>query len=250
MALGINNAGVGNLPALMPALMVVGSDTDVGKTVLTSALVAYWLRYRVGQSLGLFKPLQTGLGDREHYLSLFPELGLRPEELTIQQFDAPLAPPISAQMQGDRVSLEALWKGFVHLRRTKQFVLVEGLGGLGSPVTHESTVADLASDWQVPVVLVVPVKLGAIGQAVAHMALARQKRLQVKGIVLSCIVPTSAHQIEAWANPDLMTSLTATPVLGVLPYLVDTSDRIQLANAASALDLELLLPPCSPLTVA
>jgi dethiobiotin synthetase len=245
MALGIESSGA-------PALMIVGTDTDVGKTVLTSALVAYWLQYRARESLGLLKPLQTGLGDREHYLKLFPDLGLRPEELTPQQFDAPLAPPLAAQMQDDRVSLERLWKAFVHLRQGKSFVLVESLGGLGSPVTHESTVADLASDWQVPVVLVVPVKLGSIGQAVASIALARQNRLQVKGIVLSCIAPTSADQIEAWANPALITSLSATPVLGVLPYLEDACDRTQLAKAASALDLELLLPGFlpSPLTVA
>jgi len=64
-------------------------------------------------------------------------------------------------------------------------VLVEALGG--SPVSEEFTVADLA-EWR-PTVLVVPVKLGAIAQAVANVALARPSRVHLKGIVLNC--PTS-----------------------------------------------------------
>ncbi len=219
-------------------LMIVGTDTGVGKTVLTSALVAYWLRYHSHQSLGLLKPLQTGMGDREHYLKLFPELNQTLEELTPQWFAEPLAPPIAAERAGDRVALEKLWQGFLHLQRRRQFVLVEGLGGLGSPVTHESTVADLAWDWQLPVVLVVPVRLGAIGQAVANVALAKQGRLYVKGIVLSCIQPCSPEEIAAWAAPDLMRSLTGIPILGVLPHLADPTDRSQLVAAASQLDLE------------
>jgi dethiobiotin synthetase len=219
------------------ALMIVGTDTDVGKTVLTSALVAYWQHHRPNQSLGLLKPLQTGTGDREHYLKLFPELNQTLAELTPQWFPDPLAPPIAAEKVGDRVALEKLWQGFLHLRQ-RQFVLIEGLGGLGSPVTYESTVADLAWDWQVPVVLVVPVRLGAIGQAVANAALAKQSRLYVKGIVLSCVEPCSALEIEAWAAPALMRALTGIPVLGVLPHLADPSDRLQLAAAASQLDLE------------
>jgi dethiobiotin synthetase len=220
-------------------LMIVGTDTGVGKTVLTSALVAYWLSYpRPHQSLGLLKPLQTGTGDREHYLKLFPELNQTLEELTPQWFPEPLAPPIAAERAGDRVALERLWQGFLHLQRQRQFVLVEGLGGLGSPVTHESTVADLAWDWQLPVVLVVPVRLGAIGQAVANIALAKQSRLYVKGIVLSCVQPCGPEEIEDWAAPDLMRSLTGIPIIGVLPHLTDPTDRSQLVAAASQLDLE------------
>jgi dethiobiotin synthetase len=224
--------------SLAQSLMIVGTDTDVGKTVLTSALVAYWLRYRPHQSLGLLKPLQTGLGDREHYLKCFPELNQTLEELTPQWFSEPLAPPIAAENAGERVALDRLWRGFLQLQQRRQFVLVEGLGGLGSPVTHESTVADLAWDWQLPVVLVVPVRLGAIGQAVANMALARQSRLYVKGIILSCTQPRNAQEIEAWAAPELMSKLTGVPILGVLPHLSDPSDRTQLIAAASGLALE------------
>jgi dethiobiotin synthetase len=222
-------------------LFIAGTDTDAGKTVLTCALAAYWLANFSRQALGILKPLQTGVGDRELYHRLF---GLTPslEALNPLHFDAPLAPPLAADLVGRRISLDIPWQAFEALRRQKDFVLVEGLGGLGSPVTHETTVADLAWDWQLPMVLVVPVKLGAIGQAVANVALARQSKIHLKGIVLSCGQPCTAEQIEQWAPATMITGLTGMPVLGTLPYLSDPHNLQLLAAAAAGLDLEQLMP--------
>jgi len=96
-------------------------------------------------------------------------------------------------------------------------VLVEALGGLGSPVSEEFTVADLARGG-CQQVLVVPVNWGAIAQAVANVALARLSRVHLKGIVLNCVQPRSEQEIADWAPVELIQSLT-TPVLGCLPHL-------------------------------
>ncbi|NJL88098.1 MAG: AAA family ATPase, partial [Leptolyngbyaceae cyanobacterium SM1_1_3] len=61
-----------------------------------------------------------------------------------------LAPPIAAYQEGRTVELEKIWHSYEVLCQTKDFVLVEGLGGLGSPVTYETTLADLAWDWRIP----------------------------------------------------------------------------------------------------
>lgn len=225
----------------MNALLITGTDTDAGKTVLTSALVAYWQTYCRSRSLGLMKPLQTGTGDRELYLRLF-QLDQTLDELNPVHFEAPLAPPLAAEKEGKRIKLEKVWRAFEALRQKRDFVLVEALGGLGSPVTREMTVADWAWDWHLPAVLVVPVKLGAIGQAVANVALARQSRLHLKGIVLNCVKPCSDEDLENWAPADLVQSLTNVPVLGVLPYLSEPTDTVKLAQVASELELERILP--------
>ncbi|MBD1843739.1 ATP-dependent dethiobiotin synthetase BioD [Cyanobacteria bacterium FACHB-63] len=223
------------------ALLITGTDTDAGKTVLTTALIAYWQKYCQSRSLGVMKPLQTGVGDRELYRQLF-ELNQTPEELNPLHFEAPLAPPIAADLEGKRVALEPVWKAFEALRSQRDFVLVEALGGLGSPVTHETTVADWAWDWHLPAVLVVPVRLGAIGQAVANVALARQSKVHLKGIVLNCIRSTSDEEIENWASVRLIERLTGIPVLGLMPYLSNPTDIEKLAQAAANLDLERLIP--------
>ena len=225
----------------MNALLITGTDTEIGKTVLTTALAAYWQRYQRHRSLGIMKPIQAGLGDRELYNQLF-SLEQSPEEITPLYFESPLAPPLAAARAGRRVDLELVWQVLEHLRSSRELVLVEALGGLGSPVTNELTVADLAADWRLPTVLVVPVRLGAIAQAVANVALARLTRIDLKGIVLNCVQPRSEQEIADWAPVELIQSLTCIPVLGCLPHLEHPSDLYKLAQVASNLDLERLLP--------
>ncbi|GAB4323502.1 MAG: dethiobiotin synthase [Leptolyngbyaceae cyanobacterium] len=223
----------------MNALLIAGTDTDAGKTVLTTALAAYWQKYSRFDRLGILKPAQSGVGDSELYSRLFH---LNADEVAPLRFQAPLAPPLAAEREGRRVELDKAWQAFELLRQQRDFVLVEGLGGLGSPVTYETTVADLAWDWRLPVVLVVPVKLGAIGQAVANVALARQSRVHLKGIVLNCPQPCTEEEIESWAPAALIQSLAGVPVLGLIPCLPDATNLDQLAAVASNLELERLIP--------
>lgn len=236
---------VGRLEALT-TLLVSGTDTDVGKTVLTTALAAYWLcgpnrpnPHQSSQKIAILKPIQAGPGDRELYHRLLP-LDQTLEQINPIYFQAPLAPPLAAEQEGRQIELDRVWQTYQSLQKKYDVILIEALGGLGSPITRELTVADLARDWCLPVVLVVPVKLGAIGQAVANVALARQSRLQLKGIVLNCVQPCSAEAIASWAPKDLIESLTQVPVLGALPYLSNPTDLAKLAQVASNLDLEYL----------
>lgn len=187
------------------------------------------------------KPVQSGAGDRELYTRLFG-LNQSLTEINPIYFDLPLAPPIAADKEGRRIDLETAWKVFETLSQQKDWVLVEAVGSLGSPLTHESTVVDLAWDWRIPLVLVVPVKLGAIGQAVANVALARQARVHIKGIVLNCGKPCSKQEINDWAPANLIQSLTQVPVLGLIPYLSDPTNLASLTKAASNLELERLMP--------
>jgi dethiobiotin synthetase len=224
---------------LLNTLLITGTDTDAGKTVFTTALAAYWQKYYPQHCWGIMKPIQSGVGDREWYQRLF-NLDQTAEEITPLYFQAPLAPPIAAAKENRRVDLAIVWQALSELRSRRDFVLVEALGGLGSPVTEEYTVADLAGEWRLPTVLVVPVRLGAIAQAVANVALARLAKVNLKGIVLNCTQPRSDAEIADWTPPELIRSLTNTPVLGCLPYLDRLDDLDQLAQVASDLDLGII----------
>ena len=224
----------------MNALLITGTDTATGKTVLTTALAAYWQKF-VALKLGIMKPIQAGTGDRELYSQLFT-LNQSIDEINPLYFDAPLAPPIAAAKEGRTVDLGLVWQKFEQLKSTRDWVLVEALGGLGSPVTYEFTVADLAAEWRLPTVLVVPVKLGAISQAVANVALAKLTGVALKGIVLNCVQPVSPAQITDLTPIDLIQSLTNIPVLGCIPYLDNPTDLDKLVQVAANLDLERLMP--------
>lgn len=221
---------------LLNTLLITGTDTDAGKTVLTTALAAYWQKYYPQRSLGIMKPIQSGVGDREWYQKLFV-LEQTAQEITPLYFQAPLAPPIAAAKENRDIDLAIVWQSLSNLRSRRDFVLVETLGGLGSPVTAELTVADLAGQWRLPTVLVVPVRLGAIAQAVANVALARQTKVNLKGIILNCSQPRTDEEIADLTPPDLIQSLTNIPILGCLPYLDKPDDLDKLAQITSNLDL-------------
>lgn len=222
-------------------LLVVGCDTEVGKTVVTSALASYWRKYFPGCSLGLMKLLQTGLGDDEHYQSLFGGFADW-NVVTPLKFASPIAPPLAAEQEGRTVDLTLVWRTLQKLQRDHNRVLVEALGSLGSPVTAELTVADIAGMWRLPAILVVPVQLGAMGQAIAQVALAREKKINLKGLVLSCGSREAEAKVEDWASKAMLESFTHLPVLGTVPYLDSSAcqDLERLAQVTTGFDLEKL----------
>lgn len=223
---------------MLNTLLIAGTDTDAGKTVITAAIAAYWQKYYPQRTLGMMKPIQSGLGDRELYQTLF-NLEQSPEEITPLYFQAPLAPPIAAAKENRQIDLAIVWRTLLALQKQRDFVLVESLGGLGSPITDELTVADLAGEWRLQTFLVVPVRLGAIAQAVANVALARQHKINLRGIILNCTQPRTKEEIADLTPPELIQSLTNIPVLGCVPYLENPRDLEQLAKVAAALDWEI-----------
>lgn len=211
--------------------MILGTDTGAGKTMVTAALAAYWLKYGRG-SMAIFKPVQCGIGDLEHYHTIFAE------SLSVdvdQYFEAGIAPPLAAAQVGKVVDLASLWQNYQQLSATRDCVLVEGVGGLGCPLTWDYTVGDLARDWRLPVLLVAPIRLGTVGQLVAAVSYARILGLKLCGIVLSAVTPNPDLNL---ADCNLIENLCHLPVLGTIPYLENPQDLESLARAASGLWLE------------
>ncbi|MEM6614556.1 MAG: dethiobiotin synthase [Cyanobacteria bacterium P01_C01_bin.72] len=231
----------------MTALLIAGTDTNVGKTFVTVALAAYWQKYRLRKGhekqnqLSIFKLMQTGVGDVELYQRLFGDrTGI--DVVPPLRFQAPLAPPIAAAKEGKKIELGKVWQEFKAAEVKSQLVLSESLGGLGSPVTEELTVGNLAADWRLPTVLVVPVKLGAIAHTVANVALARSLNIDLRGIILNCIQAEAVGGIEDLTPINLLQSLAQIPVVGVLPYAKDWDNSDRLAQTVADWDLELILP--------
>lgn len=221
------------------SLLIAGTDTGVGKTALTAAFLAYWQVYRPKQKVAVFKPIQSGVGDREFYQTHF-QLSQSAEEISPLQYEHPLAPPIAADRDGKSVDLAKVWATFQNLQTQYDQIFIEGVGGLGTPVTHELTVADLARDWRLPTVLVVPVQLGSIGQTIANVALARKSKIDLKGIILSAKTVDAVNQVSTLTPPEMLENFTHIPVLGLLNPIQDWNNTQSLAQVLSNLDLEKL----------
>lgn len=171
-------------------LFVVGSDTEVGKTYVASLIVKSLLANTT--SIGVYKPVASGCSFRNGKLwspdtqQLWEAAG-RPRQLrdvTPQFFAAPVAPHVAARLEEKAVDASLLRSG-LEVWADYPAVVVEGVGGLLSPISDSDLVADLAVEFAYPLVIVVPNTLGAINQTLLTLVAAEKYHLPVAGVILN-----------------------------------------------------------------
>jgi dethiobiotin synthetase len=148
-----------------------------------------------GHSVGVYKPVASGCELRHGRLwsedaEVLWEAAGRPrtmDDVCPQRFAAPLAPHLAARETGSAVDTELLRAGIQVWQRECDIVLVEGAGGLMSPISDEDYVADLAADFGYPLVVVAPNRIGVINQTLQTLIAASTFRegLHVAAIVLN-----------------------------------------------------------------
>jgi dethiobiotin synthetase len=209
-------------------LFVTGTDTDVGKTAVAVAIVRRLVRdgLRSGLRVGVYKPVASGVpreGAAESDAARLWEAAGRPlsiEAVCPQVFAAAISPPQSSRAEGRRVDERLLRAGFEAWRDTSDIVVVEGAGGLFSPMGDTALNADLARDLDLPLVVVDAARLGAIGRTLAVAEAAAARGLRVAAVVLSQVEPweegrndAASPQAIAWHSAnDLAERLRPVPV--------------------------------------
>lgn len=152
----------------MPNFFVTGTDTEVGKTYVSAALL-HWCTLQGWRSAGV-KPVAAGLdaaGSNEDVQSLraASSVSLRTDEVGPLQFQAACAPHIAAALEGRTIALAPLVAHVRALAARSDVLVVEGVGGFCVPLGPEGDTADLAVALGYPVVLVVGLRLGCISHA-------------------------------------------------------------------------------------
>lgn len=206
----------------MNGLMIVGTDTGVGKTTLCELLL-YDARER-GEALGIYKPVCTGSeqgssgeacwSDIERLHRASGECWSR-DDICPQRFSAPAAPPVAAAAEGRQVVEAELSAGLDRWRRLANTVIVEGVGGLLCPVTDCLTIADLALRWSLPLIVVSANRLGTINHTLLTLETAQRRGIQVAGWVLNHTQP--ADTVSA-SNAGEIRKHTEVPLLGELAF--------------------------------
>jgi dethiobiotin synthetase len=170
-------------------LFITGTDTDVGKTRVAAAIVRH-VRGE-GCHVGVYKPVASGVPSPADETSdafvLWDAAGrpLAPSDVCPQAFAAAIAPAASARAEGRVVDELLLRTGLDRWRQSFEMVVVEGAGGLFSPLGDATLVVDLAREFALPVVIVDAARLGAIGRSLAVIRAARAEGLSVAAVVLS-----------------------------------------------------------------
>lgn len=212
----------------MNRLLVTGTDTGVGKTLVACAIArALSERWRVAP----FKPAETGCAERNG--QLVPEDALRlkeasrsPADLDVvcpYRYREPVAPWLAAERAGRPIEIATLRGAFERLAAESDVVIVESAGGLLVPLTEEVSFADLARELDLPLLVVVGSRLGAINQTLLTLECAAARGLRVLGYVLNDIAPGT--DLARQTNEQLLARLTRVPRLGSVPFLESTDPR-------------------------
>jgi dethiobiotin synthetase len=210
----------------VPGLFITGTDTGVGKTYV-AAMIARSL-VQSGHRVGVYKPAASGcrlIDGRlvsDDAVALWNAAG-RPGELDRvcpQRFIAPLAPHLAAQAEGKQLDADLLRRGLDYWQQRAEIVLVEGAGGLMSPLGQADYVADLAAEFAFPLVVVSRNVLGTINQTLQTLiaAAAFSQPLPVAGVVLSHPAPPSAEDASLATNRRELAARSAAPILAEVAW--------------------------------
>ncbi|RMF41572.1 MAG: dethiobiotin synthase [Planctomycetota bacterium] len=172
----------------VPGVFVTGTDTGVGKTFHSVRLIRCLQEF--GWLVGAYKPAASGWSEDDPCSDpqlLWQAIGGCQPLLRVcpQRFRAPLSPPEAAAAEGRTVDQDLLMQGALWWRQRCDFLVVEGVGGVLSPLSDALTCADWAEQLGLPVLLIVPDRLGAVNQALTAAEAILRRRLRLAGILLN-----------------------------------------------------------------
>jgi len=209
----------------MRGLFITATDTGVGKTEVACGVVRGH-RAR-GLDVGAMKPAQSGHlpGEASDAARLGAAAGGGdpPELICPCSFAAPLAPAVAARLEGRTISLQRLLDAARELARRHAALVVEGAGGLLSPLAEGATCADLAVALALPVLVVARAGLGTVNHTALTCEALRARGLPVAGVVLNRTAPGGDPSEPH--NAAEIERLTGARVLASLPFDPDANRR-------------------------
>lgn len=200
------------------AYYITGTDTEIGKTHAACALLAT-ARAQELRAAAL-KPVAAGIDESGHnddVVRLMAAANVLLPEQTVNPWllKEPLSPHIAAKRAGVEISVAPIIECFHAACEQSDLLLVEGVGGLYAPLSDSLTQADLVRELDIPVIMVVGLRLGCLNHALLTAAAIQRERLTFAGWIANQIDPFFQAQEENIQT--LMQQLNA-PCLGILPY--------------------------------
>lgn len=206
---------------------ITGTDTDVGKTVASSALLQ--AANLAGKLTAGYKPIASGAdltaeGLRNHdalTLQANSRCELRYAQVNPLTFAEPTAPHIASKQSMQPIDTRIMDQGLITLQQQADWIVVEGAGGWFTPLTEQWSFADWVIAQQLPVILVVGMKLGCINHALLTQAAVEASGLTLAGWVANSIQPEPHRYTDYLIT---LKSLIKAPLLGEIPYLTEPQD--------------------------
>lgn len=214
-------------------VFITGTDTGVGKTVVTAAL-AVALRTS-GCKVGVMKPIETGVTSSEDSRCDAARLRTAARssdtftEVRPYAFRLPLAPLEAARLEKRRITTSTIMRAIHRLQSRHEILIVEGIGGLYVPFTSSFNMADLIYQMKYDAIVVGRVGLGGINHALLTLDALRRRNIRVLALVLNRSLPpeTATARAQECSTVKVLCQQAGVPVVGPLPYRVGLEQNFQ-----------------------
>lgn len=225
------------------AFFITGTDTNVGKTLVAASLLV--AAKNNGMTTAALKPVAAGCEKTAAGLRNSDALMLQSvitqalpyEQINPIALEAAIAPHIAAQQEKRSLSVDRL-AGFCRgVLSSAEFTIVEGAGGWRVPINPRETMADLAKNLQLPVIMVVSIRLGCLNHALLTFEAVVRDGLPVAGWVANCL---DADMPALQENIDSLRARLPIPCLATVPFLLEPSPTA-MASYFDAAELEKIL---------
>ena len=227
----------------MKSLFVTGTDTDVGKTYITAGL-AVTLR-KMGVDIGIMKPFAAGTPQKKGLKSEDVEILAKaaqvsdPENLMNPQFFKMAASPYTASKSLKvKVNVNSVLSSFKKLSKLHSMLLVEGMGGIMTPILKNYFVTNLIKDMKIPAVIVTRSRVGTVNHTIMTCKMCEKYKIPIKGIIINNF-DSGGYPLKTLKR-DLQ-SLTGVPILGTIPYIENLSDDSLYKNFKKNMDMKSLI---------
>jgi len=229
------------------AIFITGTDTGVGKTVVSAALAAAFRKRDIDAAV--MKPIATGAVKKKNRLiscdvEFLRKAARSKDEISLVNpycADLPLAPAAAFKLRNKKISIDRVKDCLRKLLKRHEIVLVEGIGGLFVPIKDNYLVADLVKDLDIPLIVVSRNGLGAINHALLTIKQANDLGLDVLGIIFNNTYKPAAD-ISRKTNPRIIKEISGADIIGEFPYLGSASvEKMSVSNLAAVANKRLNL---------
>jgi dethiobiotin synthetase len=198
------------------SIFITGTDTGVGKTRVAAMLVRA-LRAAGMDAVG-FKPICCGGRDDAELLAGASGGAVALNDVNPVWLRPPVAPYTAAMIEGRMVDFALVRQKFAQLRAAHSAVIVEGAGGWLVPVTRDFSMADLAAEFALPVLLVAANRLGVINHTLLTVEAIKSRGLRCTGVLLNQPLPPAEDDAAVATNPGVLGELLDVPLLGEVAF--------------------------------
>lgn len=229
----------------MKSYFITGTDTGVGKTVVTAALASSMKK--IGIDVGVMKPVATGTPQKSGFKSsdvsmLCQSCGVNDTEDLVNPIFMPLpaSPYDVSKILDIKFDKEIIFEKFGKLKIKHQMLLVEGIGGIMTPLSRDYFVADLIKDMGLHTIIVTRSTLGTLNHTMMTVKTCHDYKIPIQGIIVNNYDEKGGTAEKN--SPSTIYEITNVPILGALPFVKDYQNpEMMISHVEKNIDLKSLI---------